>query len=274
MTTLTPPVETGSSAQHRLRSIPELLAPLDRLAEKSPNLIAKPAGRFELSGQTYHLPRYVFVGPKGGDDPIRIGIFASIHGDEPAGAHALIQFLTLLDQTPDFASGYCLYAYPICNPTGFEDNTRYSRRGRDLNREFWNNSSEPEVELLQGELVSHAFHGIIALHTDDTSDGVYGFVRGATLTKHLLRPALAAAAQILPRNENSTIDGFNARDGIIREGYQGVLSAPPRLKPRPFEIVFETPHAAPQYQQENALVLAMQTILTEYRKFIAYASNL
>jgi protein MpaA len=274
MTLLTPPIQTGAPAQRPLRSIPELLTPLERLAAKSPNLIARPAGHFELSGQTYELPRYVFIGPKGGDEPIRIGLFAGIHGDEPAGARALIQFLALLEQAPDFASGYYLFAYPICNPTGFEDNTRHSRRGRDLNREFWNNSSEPEVELLQSELVSHAFHGIISLHTDDTSDGVYGFVRGATLTKHLLRPALAAAAQILPRNENSMIDGFNARAGIIREGYQGILSAPPRLKPRPFEIVLETPHAAPQYQQENALVLAMQTILTEYRKFIAYASNL
>jgi hypothetical protein len=94
------------------------------------------------------------------------------------------------------------------------------------------------------------------------------------LTKHLLSPALAAAEQILPRNENAIIDGFNARNGIIREGYAGVLGAPPKLRPRPFEIIFETPQAAPQYLQEKALVVALQTILTEYRKFIAYAPNL
>ena len=46
------------------------------------------------------------------------------------------------------------------------------------------------------------------------------------------------------------------------------------MQPRPFEIVFETPHAAPQYLQEKALVVALQTILTEYRKLIAYAPNL
>src|SRR2546425_6402839 len=59
-----------------------------------------------------------------------------------------------------------------------------------------------------------------------------------------------AAELILPRNQNDIIDGFNARHGIIREGYQGVLSAPPSVRPRPFEIILETPKAAPRYQQE------------------------
>jgi protein MpaA len=256
------------------RSIADLLAPLDRLAADSPNLIANHGAHFEVNGQTYELPRYLFIGPKGGDDPIRIGLFAAIHGDEPEGAHALVQFLSLLEQNPELVAGYCLFVYPVCNPTGFEDNTRYSRRGRDLNREFWNNSSEPEIDLLQREICHHAFHGMISLHTDDTSHGLYGFVRGATLTKHLLKPALEAAEQLLPRNQNNIIDGFNARHGIIREGYQGVLSAPPKIRPRPFEIILETPHAAPQYLKEKALVVALQTILTEYRKFIAYAPNL
>ncbi len=256
------------------RSISDLLAPLNQLVEGSSNLVVEPGGRFESEGRFYELPRYVFVGPRGGDEPIRIGIFAAIHGDEPAGAHALVDFLTLLDGTPELASGYCLFAYPVCNPTGFEDNTRHSRRGQDLNREFWTGSDKPEVRLLEDELRTRAFHGIISLHTDDTSPGIYGFVRGATLTKHLLRPALDAAARILPRNFDEVIDGFKARNGIIREGYSGVLSAPPDARPRPFEIILETPHAAPQYQQEKALVIALQTILTEYRKFIAYAPNL
>ena len=276
MTLDTPKASDFSEAKIRrpVRSMQTLLAPLNQIAAKSSNLVTKSAGRFESVGQTYVLPRYVFIGPKGGDEPIRIGIFAAIHGDEPATAHAVVEFLRLLEKTPDFAAGYCLFAYPVCNPTGYEDNTRYSRRGRDLNREFWNNSGEPEVRLLEEELAMHAFHGIISLHADDTSHGIYGLVRGATLTKHLLRPALAAAEQILPCNENAIIDGFNARNGIIREGYRGVLSAPPKLRPRPFEIIFETPQAAPHYLQEKALVVALQTILTEYRKFIAYAPNL
>jgi protein MpaA len=256
------------------RSITEVLAPLDELASQSTNLVAKRGGKFEVAGQTYELPRYFFIGPGSGGDPIRIGLFAGIHGDEPEGVHALIRFVSLLETQPELAAGYCLFIYPVCNPTGFEDRTRHSRAGKDLNREFWRRSSEPEVRLIESELVSHAFDGIIALHTDNTSHGFYGFAHGATLTKHLIEPALKAAEEFLPRNGNDVIDGFPARNGIIRKGYLGVLSAPPMMRPRPFEIVIETPSAPPTYLKEAAFVAALRTIVVRYREFIAYAPNL
>jgi hypothetical protein len=258
----------------RRRSIADLLAPLDQIAAHSPNLVANHDARFEAGGETYTLPRYLFVGPKGGDTPIRIGIFAGIHGDEPEGVRAVVQFLKLLEAKPELAAGYYLSFYPVCNPAGFEDGTRHSRGGKDLNREFWGNSNEPEVRLLQAELISRSFNGIISLHTDDTSDGFYGITRGATLTQHLIEPALRAAEKFLPRDKRSIIDGFHARNGVIRDAYEGVLSAPPKVRPRPFEIILETPKAPPMYLKECAFVIALKTILDEYRKFIAYAPNL
>ena len=170
--------------RQRRRSIAELLAPLEEIAAHSPNLVANHDARFEVNGAAYDLPRYLFVGPRGGDTPIRVGIFAGVHGDEPEGVHALVQFIKLLESKPELAAGYYLSFYPICNPSGFEDGTRVSRSGKDLNREFWKDSAEPEVRLLQAELQSRSFQGIISLHTDDTSSGFYGIVRGATLTKH------------------------------------------------------------------------------------------
>lgn len=267
------PLPAGEATRSR-RSIGRLLEPLEAIASTSVNLISNQGAQFEIHGEAYRLPRYLFLGPKGGSEPIRIGLFATIHGDEPEGAHGLIQFIRLLEQSPELARGYCLFIYPLCNPTGYEDNTRCSRRGRDLNREFWNHSVEPEVQLLQSELCTHALDGIVALHSDDTSDGAYGFVSGATLTKNLLEPALAAANQILPRNNQRIIDGFNAKNGIIRHGYKGVLRAPPVVRPRPFEIVFETPQKAPHFAQVQATVAALTAILTEYRTLVSYAANL
>ena len=274
-----PIVATQSSAigqpQPALRrSIADLLAPLDSIAAQSPNLVANHEARFEAGGETYTLPRYLFVGPKGGDTPIRVGIFAGIHGDEPEGVRAVIQFIRILEAKPELAAGYYLSFYPVCNPTGLEDGTRHARSGKDLNREFWSSSSEPEVRLLQAELVSRSFNGIISLHTDDTSTGFYGIVRGATLTKHLIEPALQAAGKFLPRDPRSIIEGFQARNGVIRDAYDGVLSAPPKVRPRPFEIILETPSAPPTFLKECAFVAALTTILTEYRQFIAYAPNL
>jgi hypothetical protein len=274
MTIATHSKVAAQPARQPRRDLAELLAPLEEIAALSHNLVANHDARFEVDGASYELPRYLFVGPRGGDTPIRIGIFAGIHGDESEGVHALIQFIKLLESKPELATGYYLSFYPVCNPTGFEDNTRHSRAGKDLNREFWRNSTEPEVRLLQAELISRSFQGIISLHTDDTSTGFYGFAHGATLTKNLIAPALAAAEKFLPRDERRVIDGFNARNGIIREAYEGILHAPPKLRPRPFEIILETPAAPPEYLKELAFVSALQTILLEYNKFIAYAPNL
>lgn len=267
----TPPKASAPLAK---RSLERLLAPLEQLAQNSDHLLSKPFGRFESEGQSYSLPRYIFLGPQGGGDAIRLGVFATIHGDEPEGALALTRFVAALENNPELAKGYILYLYPVCNPTGFEDNTRYSRRGKDLNREFWKESVEPEVQLLETEIWSHAFHGLINLHSDDTSDGLYGFVNGAVLSEHLLEPALREAEQFLPRNRQRQIDGFPARKGIIYQTYDGVLQAVPGLNPPPFEITFETPQHASLYRQVEAFAAALQAILVEYRYLMALAQNI
>jgi hypothetical protein len=256
------------------RSIPSMLAALDEITGRSPGLMANSGANFEHGGREYYLPRYLHIGPRGGDEPIRLGIFAGIHGDEPEGVHALVQFLGLLEQQPELARGYCLFVYPICNPSGFEDRTRHSRSGKDLNREFWRHSGEPEVRLLESELTAHALHGIISLHTDETSHGFYGYAHGATLTRNLIKPALRAAEEFLPRNSDDMIDGFKASNGIIRDSFEGVLRAPPGVRSRPFEIILETPQHPPAYLKEMALVAALRQILLSYRELMAYAPNL
>jgi hypothetical protein len=257
------------AAEKGRRSIQSFLEPL----RHAQGIQIDQLGAFEISGEKYSLPRFTFCGPNS-SDPIRIGIFAAIHGDEPAGALAAVKFLLDLASAPELAESFLLQVYPLCNPTGFEDNTRCSRRGRDLNREFWRASVEPEIEILERELRTGHFNGIIQLHADDTSEGIYGYVRGHTLTENLLRPALREAGKILPRNINATIDGFAARDGIVYEHYEGVLAAPARIDPIPFEIILETPHHAAMELQVDALEVAMRTILSEYRRLISFAANI
>ena len=255
--------------ENNRRSLARFLQPLRSL----PGVKSEDLGSFTVGGEGYSVPCFTFSGPTS-TDPIRIGVFAMIHGDEPAGALAAAKFLQHLATTPELAENFLVRVHPICNPTGFEDNTRHSRRGRDLNREFWRNSSEPEVRLLEQELRNGHFQGLIQLHADDTSDGIYGFVHGHTLTENLLRPALMEAGRVLPRNVNAIIDGFAARDGMIYDQYEGILTAPREIEPVPFEIILETPHHAPMDKQVDALVVAMQTILSEYRKLVSYAQDI
>lgn len=253
-------------------NLAETLALLDQISARSAHL--KGRGDLSPTSRSLDMPRYLYIGPQAGSEPIRLGLFAGIHGDEMEGVRAVVSFLNVLERSPELGTGYCLFVYPVCNPTGFEDSTRHSRSGKDLNREFWKGSGEPEVRWLESELRAHTFDGIVSLHTDDSSDGFYGYARGATLTEHLLLPTLDAAGRFLPINRNRVIDGFHARDGIIRDSFTGTLRAPPDAHPRPFEITLESPRAAPEILKEAAFVAALRTILTRYREFIAYAPNL
>jgi hypothetical protein len=260
-------------SRETVRAVRGVTSALDDLALASSSLLAKPCGPVE-GHPGVSLPRYLLLGQTGGDDPLRVGVFAGIHGDQPETSHAAAEMLKLFEARPALAEGYCLFVYPVCNPTGFEAGTRCSARGRDLNREFWNNSSEPEITVLQSELCAHAFDGIITLHTDESSGGMYAFTKGSTFAHHLAEPALAAAEAVLPRNEQPLIEGFAARRGIIREAFHGALSAPPKVRPRPFEITLCAPKKVPAYLRETAFTLAVQTVLTRYRELIAYARHL
>jgi murein peptide amidase A len=255
-------------------TIDDLLRPLQAFAAESERFSVDTLEAQGLNGTKVRLPRVMLRGPRGGGDLVRIGLFAGIHGDEPAGCHALVHLVQRLATNPAPAEGYRLHFYPVCNPSGFAKCKRVSDSGKDLNREFWRNSSEPEVALLEKEIRSHAFHGLISLHTDDTSAGLYGFVRGAVLTRGLLEPALAAAEKVIPRNLDHVIDGFSAENGIISQCYEGILTSPPELDPAPFEIILETPQDAPLERQVQAFAVAVETVLAEYQKLLAFAANL
>ncbi|MEO8206358.1 MAG: succinylglutamate desuccinylase/aspartoacylase family protein [Chthoniobacterales bacterium] len=251
--------------------ISDFLQPLDEVIESSPLLHREIAGRFQTGGRMFEIPRYRFTSAHGAD--YRIGVFALIHGDEPAGGKALVSLASWLVEKASQLEGYEILLYPICNPTGFLAGTRSSFADKDLNREFWQGSLEPEVRILEGEIRKSHFDGLISLHSDDTSNGVYGFVRGAMLAEALLEPALIASEAILPRDFSSKIDGFNAYHGIIYDGYPGILSSR-QVTPQPFEIIYETPGLADDAKQVAASQIALQTILLRYREFISYANNI
>ena len=253
----------------------EEIEELRREADGSRHLFYSEVGKFRHGTDVYTLPRFCFQGPGSHDEPVRIGIFAAIHGDEPETAHAALDFLHGLLQNPERARGYQIYVYPVCNPSGVADRTRHSRSGVDLNRQFWQGSKEPEVYYLERELGVLLFQGVIALHADDTTPGVYAYVRGATLTEALARPAIAAAEAFLPRAESTIIDGFPAQDALIHHHcFEGVLSNPAELHPAPFELIFETPQDKPFDLQVKAAVAALESILVEYRPFLAFGQNL
>lgn len=258
----------------RRRNIHALLAPLEELSAHSECLFSAHLGYQDSRGDSGLLPRFLFTGPGDRGSFLRVGIFAGVHGDETGGVDAAVELLRRLHDDPLPALGYELFVYPVCNPWGYSRDARWLKSGADMNREFWRGSEEIEVLVLEGQLMKLAFDGILSLHGDDTSSGLYGFAKGHQLTRHVLEPGLEAAAAFLPRNLDKSIDNFRANQGIIVDGYSGILGAPPSQKPRPFEIVLETPNATPLDLQIEAHVAATLTMLAKFRALISEAQNI
>lgn len=258
----------------RRNNIHTLLAPLEELSAKSECLFSAHLGYQDTRGESGLLPRFLFAGPGDRRSFLRVGVFAGVHGDEAGGVEAAVELLRRLHADPRPALGYELFVYPVCNPWGYTRDARWLKSGADMNREFWRGSDEIEVLVLEGQLMKLAFDGVISLHGDDTSNGLYGFAKGHQLTRHVLEPGLEAAAKFLPRNFDRSIDNFQANEGIIVDGYTGILGAPPTQKPRPFEIVLETPSHAPADLQVESHIAAVLTMLDRFRVMISEAQNI
>ena len=264
----------ASVSGNAILTIEDLLRPLITQILYSKCLTADAIGDWQVNGRSFCIPKFHFQRTSTVKDRIKVGVFAGVHGDEPAGILGLMDFVRELDEEPEYGRSFELFLYPLCNPTGYLAGTRASHSGKDLNREFWRESTEPEIIALEAEIKARQFDGIISLHSDDTCQGFYGYARGSVLAEHLLAPALTAADQAQRRDARGIIDGFRAVNGIIHDAYDGILSAPPWQKPQPFEIILETPALTPIADQRRAFALALRAILTEYRQMIAFGGEL
>lgn len=263
-------IDFGAGA-HTARSLENALTTLTSVCLYSDYLYYSPLGFFHYGKHPYRLARYIFLGPAAGDEPIKLGIFASVSGDEPEGTQALVEFLLRLDLEPERGRGYQIFVYPVVNPTGFEDGTHTTRRGHDLLQELWNGSRQPEVYYLERELGVLQFHGIIHLRSKADSNVLDARVASRVLRTALVEPALKAASKFLPTAKSEKIIPA-ATVGWSR--YEEGLSNPAELKPAPFEITLETPRKAPPELQAKAAVAALNSIIGEYRPFLAARQNI
>jgi protein MpaA len=247
-------------------SVQKLLRPLLDLAEDSDYLIAGSVGEFLIGERLFQIPRFAFIGPAGGGDTIRLGIFAAIRGDEPEGTEAVIEFLDRLEANPQLARGYHLYVYPVCNPAGFTAQTRNNSSGEDLSKQFWNGSPEPEIYYLERELGVLRFHGVISLHAKNHSDTFLLRANSELLNRDLIHPAIQAAQGRL-----SAAIPTSELDKSLPPNF---LTAGDELDPAPFELHFNIPRNVPPLSRVNGTIQLLHSLLDSYRSFLSIGQNL
>ena len=101
-------------------------------------------------------------------DRPRIILSAGIHGEEPAGVYALLEFMNR--GIIRFRAHFSFLILPCLNPYGFTRGVRYASGGADLNRKFGNGANVPEVAAVR-ELLDRfpgPYRLAIDLHETDT----------------------------------------------------------------------------------------------------------
>ena len=119
-------------------------------------------------------PRTLLCVEMGSHDAPAVIIAAGVHGDEPAGALALLSLVQ--DGLLDPAFAYRLW--PCTNPGGFDARQRESVDGTDLNRTFGRGGTSPEARAILTANRDRAFVLSLDLHEDDETSGFYCYEYG------------------------------------------------------------------------------------------------
>jgi hypothetical protein len=124
----------------------------------------------ELLGTVHNYSIYQIRLAASVDTPKHVLITGGMHGDEPAGVEAVLQFLER-DNTA-LLKDFSFLVIPCINPYGYVHNTRETLDGIDINRAF-ETEDVAEVAIVKKALGQIRFSLAIDFHEDYDATGFY-----------------------------------------------------------------------------------------------------
>ncbi|MDP9110219.1 MAG: succinylglutamate desuccinylase/aspartoacylase family protein [Candidatus Eremiobacteraeota bacterium] len=181
----------------------------------------------------------------GGGARHTVALAAGVHGDEPAGAFAL---LTLAEE--DLLDSRYAYRIWCCiNPTGFERGTRENLEGADINRSFARGGQTPEARAIVTSNRDRTFALSIDFHEDRDASGFYCYAYGGGgLGGHVVAAVAAAGFPLQTLPPVQSVPGCLTPDAKLEAASMSGLSYNLALARRAAKraLTLETPSALPQ----------------------------
>lgn len=249
----------------------ELLEILFEASSHSESLMAT-RHRTRVGGCDFDIPKFMLLGQRAGGKPIRIGLFAGIndHGSLD-GVAAISRMLMQTELQPALARDFAIFAYPLVNVFEYRTATPPLEA---FERRFANEYPDGDVRFFRSELRKWRFDAMLTLRTDPRADTFRATVRSELLAEEVVLPALARVGRVAPINSRPV----RVRPGDMRSRLadyaDGRLTAPPEVRPYPFEAELFAPGTASQELRIRGLFVAVHEILRNYRRLLAHASDL
>ena len=188
----------------------------------------------EQVGTVHNYPIYQIHLASSVDTPKHVLITGGMHGDEPAGVEAVLQFLER-DNTA-LLRNFSFLVIPCINPYGYVHNTRETLNGVDINRAF-ETDNVPEVVIVKKALGQTQFSLAIDFHEDYEATGFYLY-EGKRDEKYIGTKLATAAKAIGPIDPDDP--GEDAPD--LSEGIYKVATSWGTQGLTPYLLHFHSEH--------------------------------
>lgn len=251
-----------------VRDMAPLQERIENIAASSDNMTLEILG--EIPSKTGMLPLALLSYKPETPEKFRVLITGGIHGNEPAGTEAVLQFADQLSRGELEYPGVAFDMVPVINPWGWIHHWRRNEDGCDLNREF-NTFKAPEAIIMRDLLSRNHYDLMLDLHEDSHVPGFYIY--------RLANPDYESCNHIIDTVRNAGYhihDGWASRifpvdNGIIhcalwslrlaRALHQLSITNYCRLEGCPQSFVFETPRCLPLETRVAIHLIAVNTAL-------------
>ena len=215
-------------------------------------------------GTAHDYPIYQICLESSANVPKNILITGGVHGDEPAGVEAVLQFLER-DNT-ELLKQFAFVVIPCVNPSGYVHDTRENRDGVDINRSF-ETDEVSEVAIVKKALGETQFSLAIDFHEDYEATGFYLYE--GKRDEQYIGPKIANTVQTIGPidNEDSGEDAPDIAQGVYKVASEwGTQGLAPYLLHFYSEhvIITETPTVWPLEQRAALHLGVLDSALTYY----------
>jgi hypothetical protein len=210
----------------------------------------------------------------------RVLMTAGLHGNEPFGVTALLEFIDKTMNDLNLRNEFEFVFFPMINPKALKNSTRLTSEGIDLNRTFTRSNQNPLSKAIMNSLQNEKFAMAIDLHGSIIREGFF-IIRAVESNESLAQAALKnvpdelifkSKDSIYPEIITSVKDPMKAAyelsgPGIATSFNKGTLkdyfSTELNIKN---SFTFEYPGQINVFERQNEYVKIIQNIVNELKK--------
>jgi predicted deacylase len=201
----------------------------------------------------------------GGKPPLRVLVSAGVHGDEPSGVLAAVEWISAAMKDRGLRERFDIVVLPAVNPTGLVAQTRVTDGGQDVNRTFpaaGGQPSSPESQAVHAALGEQTFDLFVDLH-GARSQGFF-LIRGkddGPVSGKILS-AMASPALMGPSHSDSyamhTLGGATSSNSGTFKDYM-------RDRGARYSYTLEYPRLADPAQQKKGIMKLLRSAMENVR---------